>query len=58
MKAGQMSGNKLLLSQAQYEYKMALKKKGFSTVTPMLNIFQIPILLTWFFSLRYMSNLP
>ena len=53
-----MSGNKLLLSQAQYEYKMALKKKGFSTVTPMLNIFQIPILLTWFFSLSYMSNLP
>ena len=37
---------------------MAMKKKGFSNVIPLLNIFQVPILITWFLSLRYMSNLP
>ena len=58
MQAANMSRNTLLQKQASYEYKMAMKKKGFSNVIPMLNLLQIPILLTWFFSLRYMSNLP
>ena len=58
MQAANMSRNTLLQKQASYEYKMAMKKKGFSNAIPMLNLLQIPILLTWFFSLRYMSNLP
>ena len=53
-----MTRNNLLRSQASYDYKMGLKRKGINNLIPMLNLFQIPILLTWFFSLRYMSNLP
>ena len=35
-----------------------MKKLGINNTVPLLNLLQIPILLTWFFSLRYMSNLP
>lgn len=58
MRTAQMTGNKMLMSQASYDYKMGMKKKGINTLIPMINLFQIPVLLTWFFSLRYMSNLP
>ena len=58
MKTAQMTRNKFMMSQASYEYKMAMKKKGINNMLPMLNLLQIPLLLTWFFSLRYMSNLP
>jgi YidC/Oxa1 family membrane protein insertase len=58
MRVAQMARNKLLMRQATYEYKMGMKKKGISTIIPLLNLLQVPILLTWFFSLRYMSNLP
>lgn len=52
------TGNKSIRQQAHYEMKMALKRKGISQFVPMLNILQIPILITWFLSIRYMSNLP
>lgn len=58
MKTAQMTRNKILMSQANYEYKMGMKKRGINNLVPMLNLLQIPLLLTWFFSLRYMSNLP
>jgi membrane protein insertase Oxa1/YidC/SpoIIIJ len=58
MRASQMTGNKMLMAQATYDYKMGMKKKGINSLIPMLNLFQVPILLTWFFSLRYLSNLP
>lgn len=58
MKVAQQTRNKMLMQQAQYEYKMGMKKKGISQTIPLLNLLQVPILLTWFFSLRYMSNLP
>jgi membrane protein insertase Oxa1/YidC/SpoIIIJ len=58
MKVAQMTHNKALMTQASYDYKMSLKKKGINNTLPMLNFFQIPILITWFLSLRYMSNLP
>lgn len=47
-----MTGNQMLMAQATYDYKMAMKRKGINTLIPMLNLFQIPILFTWFFSLR------
>jgi membrane protein insertase Oxa1/YidC/SpoIIIJ len=53
-----MTRNKALMSQASYEYKLGLRKKGISTFVPMLNLLQVPLLITWFLSLRYMSNLP
>ena len=55
MRAAQMSRNTLLAKQASYEYKMSLKKRGVNTFLPMINMIQIPFLLTWFFSLRYPS---
>lgn len=58
VRTSQMTGNKMLMAQATYDYKMGMKKKGINTLIPMLNLFQIPILFTWFFSLRYLSNLP
>jgi hypothetical protein len=58
LKVSQQTGNKGIKEQANYERKMAMKRKGFNNFIPALNIFQIPILITWFLSLRYMSNLP
>lgn len=58
MRTAQMTNNKALLAQASYDYKIGMKKKGINTLIPLINLFQIPLLLTWFFSLRYMSNLP
>lgn len=58
MKTAQMTNNKILMSQATYEYKIAMKKKGINTLVPIINIFQVPFLITWFLSIRYMSNLP
>lgn len=53
-----MTKNKMLMTQASYDYKIGMKKKGINTLIPMVNLLQIPILFTWFFSLRYLSNLP
>jgi len=58
MKTAQMTNNKLLMTQANYDYKMGMKRKGINTMVPMINILQVPFLLTWFFSLRYLTNLP
>ena len=58
MRVAQMTNNKMLMKQATYEHKISLKRKGINNAIPMLNLFQIPFLLTWFFSLRYISNLP
>lgn len=58
VRTSQMTGNKMLMAQATYDYKMGMKKKGINTLIPMINLFQIPVLFTWFFSLRYLSNLP
>lgn len=58
MKVAQMTRNRMLMTQATYDYKLALKKKGINNLLPMMNLFQIPFLITWFLSLRYMSNLP
>lgn len=58
MKTAQMTGNRALMSQANYERKLELKRRGINNLVPMLNLFQIPFLITWFLSLRYMSNLP
>ena len=58
MKIAQMTRNKFLMNQATYEYKLSMKKKGINNLVPMCNFVQIPILVTWFLSLRYMSNLP
>jgi YidC/Oxa1 family membrane protein insertase len=58
MKTAQMTNNKILMAQATYEFKTGMKKKGINTLIPMVNMIQIPFLITWFLSLRYMSNLP
>ncbi len=58
MRTAQMTGNRLLMSQATYDYKIGMKRKGINTLVPLVNLLQIPVLLTWFFSLRYLSNLP
>lgn len=58
MKTAQMTKNKMLMAQAQYDYKLGMKKKGINTLIPLVNLLQVPFLLTWFFSLRYLSNLP
>jgi len=37
---------------------MGMKRKGISFGINFVNVLQIPILFSWFLSLRYMSNLP
>lgn len=58
MKNAQMTGNKHLMAQANYDFKILMKKKGMNMLIPLINLVQIPILVTWFLSLRYLSNLP
>jgi len=58
MRISQMSKNQALFKQASYDYKMGMKRKGISYAINFVNLLQIPILFSWFFSLRYMSNLP
>jgi hypothetical protein len=58
MKIAQMTNNKALMQQAKYTYKMAMKKKGINPMLPLFNLTQVPLLITWFLSLRYISNLP
>jgi YidC/Oxa1 family membrane protein insertase len=58
MRIAQMSKNQALFKQASYDYKMGMRKKGINYAVNFVNLLQIPILLSWFFSLRYMSNLP
>ena len=58
MRVAQMSKNTGLLKQASYDYKMGMRRKGMSFAINFVNILQLPILLTWFLSLRYISNLP
>jgi len=52
IRTAQMTGNKMLMTQASYDYKIGMKRKGINTLIPLLNLLQIPILFTWFFSLR------
>ena len=58
MKIGQMTRNTALIKQARLEFNKIKKAKGIDNFYAMLNIFQIPFLITWFFSLRYITNLP
>jgi len=43
---------------ARAEFKEMQKKKGIDNFYMLLNIFQIPFLITWFLSLRYVTALP
>ena len=58
MKAAQMSRNKGLMKQAQKEFNQVRKEKGLDTFIPLVNMLQIPLLITWFLSLRYITSLP
>jgi hypothetical protein len=58
MKAAQMSRNKPLMKQASKEFSQLRKEKGIDTFVPLINMIQIPLLITWFLSLRYITNLP
>jgi len=58
MKIGQMTRNQALVRQARLEFNKVKKAKGIDNFYAGLNIFQIPFLITWFLSLRYITNLP
>lgn len=53
-----MSGNRNLMKNAQFQFKMALRRNGVSQTSTLYNLMQLPLLLTWFLSLRFVSNLP
>lgn len=52
MKIGQMTRNQALIKQARINFNNAKKAKGIDNYYALINILQIPILLTWFLSLR------
>jgi len=58
MKIAQMTGNRALKEQAVYEHRLAMKKVGINPIVPLTNLLQLPFLISWFFSLEYMSKMP
>ena len=58
MKVSRMTGNPALAKQAQLNFALAKKKKGIDNFIVTINMTQIPFLITWFLSIRYICNLP
>lgn len=58
LKAAQMTNNKVMMKQAQREFSELRKKKGIDQFAAMMNFCQIPLLITWFISLRYVTTMP
>lgn len=58
MKIAQMSKNMALSKEAKREFNEAKKKRGVDNFYAFVNILQIPFLVTWFLSLRYISSMP
>lgn len=58
MRAAQMTRNKAMMVAAREEYKAVQKKKGVDNFYGIVSILQMPILVTWFLSLRYISAMP
>lgn len=54
----QMTRNMALMKSAKDELKEAQNKKGVDNFYALLNVFQIPFVITWFLSLRYVAALP
>lgn len=58
MRAAQMTRNKALMQSAREEYKQIQKKKGIDNFFGLVSVLQMPILISWFLSLRYVSAMP
>lgn len=58
VKLAQMTRNMALMKGAREELKDIQKKKGIDNFYVLVNMFQIPFLITWFLSLRYIAALP
>lgn len=58
MRMAQMSRNKALMKDAQKRFNQVRNEKGIDTFIPLINLMQVPLLITWFLSLRYLTNLP
>jgi YidC/Oxa1 family membrane protein insertase len=52
--AKDMAGSRAL----QKQYVELRQRYGISMLTPFISMLQVPILMTWFFSLRYVCSLP
>jgi len=58
MKRLQQSGNKAATAVAQAKFNKMRKEQGINNKYAMVPLLQIPILFSWFWSLRYMSDRP
>jgi uncharacterized membrane protein (DUF106 family) len=58
MQAAQMTSNRGLMKQAQKDFNETRKRMGIDSFLPLINMTQIPILVTWFLSLRHVTTLP
>ena len=54
----QMTRNMALMKSAKEELKEAQNKKGVDNFYALLNVLQVPFVITWFLSLRYVAALP
>ena len=54
----QMTGNKALSVEAAKEFKEVRIKKGIDNFYNLINVIQLPFLITWFLSLRYVTAMP
>lgn len=53
-----MTRNRALLRDAQKEFAEVRKKNGIDNFYNFVNITQIPFLISWFLSLRYVASMP
>ncbi len=58
MKIARMTNNQALSQSIQRELVDLRSKHGIDTAQGLFNLLQMPLLITWFLSLRYVTNLP
>lgn len=58
MRAAQMSKNMALMKQTRLEFKETRRRNGVDNFYALINLTQIPFIITWFLSLRYVTAMP
>ena len=58
MKMAQMTRNSALMKDARRDFAEVRRKNGIDNFYTFLNMTQIPFLITWFLSIRYVSSMP
>ena len=58
VKIAQMSRNMVMMKEAQNEFAETRKRHGIDNFYALINLVQMPFIITWFLSLRYVTAMP